>query len=343
MVHYGFTDEEHDFINYDIKYRMRAMPLRISSRLQKAHSKPPPGGGSMDEEQRHAAHIDDYLRAYHTPDEWMWVPTDMVLVVLFDACRMYGIADDVEMQQGLFSLYDYAVQHTDYEERANVLSDVCDLVETRRTHARVLLPFIYHEPDLTLVSSAALSYMHGFTLDSPIQVDGMFAARMLWKAVSSSGNTHAAMGVAQAVYLLGTEDARPLLDRVWSQLEGSEFDIVLGANSGRIHKARVDFLLDKLEELGDVCDSVLFGSVAGALARTGRQASRDGVFEIERQMPAFIVPGLPPEQQQGVRVLRSWTITEYRRMIASRLRAIAAHEPEPKVMHIVAEIWGISL
>lgn len=78
-----------------------------------------------------------------------------------------------------------------------------------------------------------------------------------------------------------------------------------------------------------------FGGVAGSLSAIARRQP-----EIRRERRNFRSPGTAFSDFE---ITRRWTIEEYGREIAPRIRALAASEEPPYVMPWVAEPWGVAL
>ena len=85
------------------------------------------------------------------------------------------------------------------------------------------------------------------------------------------------------------------------------------------------FWLDWLEELIDSERDRRFDLAARALSRVPWHEGDRKVLDIRRDFPVT-------ESANPIEVLRVWTLEEYAAIIAPRLRAIEAREPEPKVM-----------
>ena len=94
------------------------------------------------------------------------------------------------------------------------------------------------------------------------------------------------------------------------------------------------FWLDWLEELIDSERDRRFELAARALSRVPWHEGDRKVLDIRRDFPVT-------ESANPIEVLRVWTLEEYAAIIAPRLRAIEAREPEPKVMPRVLEAWRI--
>jgi len=45
--------------------------------------------------------------------------------------------------------------------------------------------------------------------------------------------------------------------------------------------------------------------------------------------------------ESSLKILESWDLDQYARLIADRLYALEAHEPPPKVFSAVLEVWGL--
>jgi hypothetical protein len=118
------------------------------------------------------------------------------------------------------------------------------------------------------------------------------------------------------------------------ELEVGELHRVSFTRSGTLYAASISFWLDFLEELdGDEADS-RFGAAASALYRAPTEAPDRKVIDIRRDFPLQY-------SARPIELLKAWTLEDYAAIIAPRLRAIEAREPEPKVMPKVLDAWGI--
>ena len=191
--------------------------------------------------------------------------------------------------------------------------------------------FLLVEDDPTLLPRAALDYActkelrQGDPLTGPKTVLNLFRLRR--------GDPTRA-GLFAGLLLLGDPRVTRLLWDARDELEVGELDRVSYTRSGCVYAASISFWLEFLDELkGDEADS-RFGAVASALHRAPSETPDRKVIDIRRDFPL-------QDSAKPIELLQEWTLEEYAAIIAPRLRAIEAREPEPKVMPLVLEAWHI--
>jgi hypothetical protein len=142
-------------------------------------------------------------------------------------------------------------------------------------------------------------------------------------------------GLFAGLLLLGDRRVTRLLWDARDELEVGELHRVSYTRSGSLHAAFISFWLGFLENLnGDEADS-RFGAAASALHRAPSETPDRKVIDIRRDFPLQY-------SVRPIELLKAWTLDDYAAIIAPRLRAIEAREPEPKVMPQVLEAWRIA-
>src|SRR5262249_19536487 len=134
----------------------------------------------------------------------------------------------------------------------------------RGTPAKVLLPFVVLDPDLTVVSTAALDFA---VLRQPDEAFEPFTGpRLLLTYASPDGGlpevTRA--GILTGLVLRGDRRLLPLLDGCWRTLGSEGRRWLARATSGYITAGLIDFFLGWLEQTEDETD---FGGIVGTLCR----------------------------------------------------------------------------
>lgn len=191
--------------------------------------------------------------------------------------------------------------------------------------------FLFVEDDPTLLPRAALDYActkelrQGDPLTGPKTVLNLFRLRR--------GDPTRA-GLFAGLLLLGDRRVTRLLLDARDELEVGELHRVSFTRSGTLYAASIWFWLDFLETLnGDETDS-RFGAAASALHRSPSETPDRKVIDIRRDFPL-------QHSARPIELLKAWTLEEYAAIIAPRLRAVEAREPEPRVMPQVLQAWGL--
>jgi hypothetical protein len=223
--------------------------------------------------------------------------------------------------------------HLSPEERLRVLEDWINRIEAAETDPSPLVAPALQDPAPTVASSAALAYV---TLSPPRGDDLAAAARVLIECLEL-GRARSPGGVFAGLVAVGD---RRILRTVFEErgvLRRWDMSDLAQTKTRFLHAASIEFWMDWLDTLpGDETDP-FFGTVAAALVNERLQALLPFVDDIERVYPAWLAPDEP------VRVVQHWTLNEYVKQIAPRLRAIHAREEEPRVMDDVLMEWGVEL
>ncbi|MFO0877580.1 MAG: hypothetical protein U0840_09410 [Gemmataceae bacterium] len=272
----------------------------------------------------------DLVRLLDAPEAWLEVD-DATLKNLFALqCHRYSLNQSRRAMELCGQMYDELERRLDPGERLGVERRLVSLVAAGHAGNGVLVPFIFYDPALTVVSTATLDYA---VLEPPDADHGPFAGvqKMLGLARPASGlEEPTRAGILQGLVLLGDRRLLPFLSGCWEWLGEAGRDTLARATSdGAVTAGLVEFLLGWLEQTRDERN---FGGILGTLCRLP-SASRDGlIHDIERAFP--FMPDQPP-----LRVVQSLTFAEYYDGIRGRLARLAEAEPEPKLTLHLEQYW----
>jgi hypothetical protein len=196
------------------------------------------------------------------------------------------------------------------------------------------LPFIFCETAEGIVGSATIDYASlaelndGDPMTRVKEVIGLIERERIQ-------NRGAAFG---ALLFMGDSRVTRLLVPLRDRLALDEVATAMRASTGAMSAASVEFVLDWLEGLdGDPTDG-LFGTVASGLVNVRRRLKAPLVMTGLRPFP---VSSVTPEEH--ARVARPIGIDDFTAQIGPRLLDLERTEPEPKIMPVVFETWGIPL
>ncbi|MCL2785536.1 MAG: hypothetical protein FWD55_08965, partial [Propionibacteriaceae bacterium] len=122
------------------------------------------------------------------------------------------------------------------------------------------------------------------------------------------------------------------------QLAENEVAIAMRGSTGLISAASVEFLVAWLEGMDANSTDGLFGTVASGLVNVRRRAESPVVMTGRRPFPVDSVT-----REEQARMGRFIPIDEFTAQITPRMLNLERTEPEPKIMPVVLETWGISL
>ncbi|HEY7429056.1 MAG TPA: hypothetical protein VH682_32800 [Gemmataceae bacterium] len=241
-----------------------------------------------------------------------------------------GVNADPALLRDMAPLYAAFAERCDEEIRGElekiVVQSVC-----QGAGVNALLPFIILDPDLGVISTAALDYA---VLCGPTEAEGPLTGPkiMLAFAEQESGlkDEYTRAGILMGLVLLGDRRLLPLLDGCWRWLGPEGRQALTRAISGNVTAGLIEFFLGWLEQTDDESD---FGGIVGTLCRMPAYAEQ--IHDIERAFPVF-----SPDYPDGpIRVLKTWTFPQYYRRIKSRLKRIEERESEPKLIPEIGRYW----
>ena len=265
------------------------------------------------------------------PAIWPDATRDQLVDNLVTLSFLMGLSTDVGLFEEFRPFYWYVAERTTVEQRLEVLTGITEQVERFAAGLGSLLPFLLADEEPVVVSTAAL---HLSVLIPLRNGDPFTGPRDVLGFLDSAYSDNSRAGILQGILLLGDRRILPLLDHCWEELGREGRRLLAHSWSGLAYASTIDFLLDWLEKTDDEAD---YGSIAAALALCKvRQKNSPFVVDVERKFPANGDGVDPP-----VRFLNQWTFEEYGKIIAPRLKAIAAAETGEKVIPKVLEAWGI--
>jgi prepilin signal peptidase PulO-like enzyme (type II secretory pathway) len=218
------------------------------------------------------------------------------------------------------------------DRRRDLTLKVAGSVELGQTGPMALFPFIMEDPASGVVSTATLEYAQLVPLE---RGDLLTGPREVLRHAQLVPEQERRGAMLAGLLMLGDRRVVDLLRESWRRLSPEGRRPLTDATSSCAYAAVVDFYLEWLEGRPDEGD---VGSIAGALARIALNSTPSLVLDVERDLPTTAVVG---EGRPPVRILTRWTIPEYGRTMAPRLRALVAREQEPRVLPLVLEAWGI--
>ena len=300
-----------------------------------------PGPAAIPAELRSEADLARDLESqFQDPASWPTLPPDRLQLLVYFAILHYSFTNDEVEIPPLTELYRLAIERLDLQARLQLEADVADVLDSDVGQLNALMPFIFHDPDLEVVSSASLDLATLTPLKDEDPMTGAKAAYDL-AATWADNDEPMAAGILAGILLLGDWRTLPILDGCWQTFGPVGQQRLTQAKSGRIYASVVEFYLRWLEAV----DERDFGFPAGALARLAEGAVfHANVRDVERRFPAPF--NLPPEEYQRnppITLIQEWTIDEYARIIEPRLRMLYLRETYDKVMPRVLEAWGLEI
>jgi hypothetical protein len=248
----------------------------------------------------------------------------------------YGLANDTSLIGAMATLMRRAVRDLVPENRARVYRDVCETIIRNKWSAfYALIPVVVHESAAEIVATATIDFISL----SPVMDDGRPAAFCEAVALIQDGVPNSQGGVFGGIVSLGDERFTPELKALRKWLVARDVQAAARCDTGWPSDAQIRFWLDWAEELmptagREETDSVI-GSIGSALVRIRKRAVTSTVIRAEKPFPAH-------QLESSLKILESWDLDQYARLIADRLYALEAHEPPPKVFSAVLEVWGLS-
>jgi hypothetical protein len=230
-------------------------------------------------------------------------------------------------------LYAQAVDRLPEHLRIQILLAVIPRVEEQSLTVCALFPFLFTDPSLTVISTAALHA--AATWPGTTEEDPLFGVRELLnhaRVKLSEGRQQCAAGIVGGLLRLGDRRATEFLRHVWREFTSEGRSVLVGLKAVGPNAALIDWFIDWLED----SEGADFGRVAGALARHADDAKRLGVAETSRALPIW-----SRQPSDAVSLISHRTREEFAELIRPRLLQLAANEPPPRVMHRLLSEWGI--
>lgn len=243
----------------------------------------------------------------------------------------YGQSSDAGLIIELMDVYHRAVHECPEQWRRELLRQTVESAVARRHHVNALMPFLFVEPDVGIVSTAAL---HAAPLWPCPPDDPLLGVRELVghaRDFIESGDERRAVACFAGLLLLGDRRVVEAVGPIWRELSAPARRSLIPLIN-RPWAALIEWMLWWMAE----ADGDEFGLLAGSLASIPTAEGHDGVHEVSRAMPLW---SRPPEDAMVSE--RHWTYAEYALHIRPRLLQIAADEQPPRVMFDVLKRWQI--
>jgi hypothetical protein len=245
----------------------------------------------------------------------------------------YGAYNREEMIGPLAKFYRGPVMQMAQEQRFVIFRHVARFVEhTSVVSPNAFLPFIAHDDDRRIVSTAVIDYV---SLGPLTDGDPMSRVKDIIGMIESDAleNEGAAFG---ALLHIGDKRVCDLLIPLRDSLDSDAMNEAVKCSTGFIHSATVDFYLDWLEGMEGVDQDGAFGIVASGLGLLKKKSRADQVATGYRPFP---VQGVTSEQWKAA--LKPIPLAEYVQRASRRMYALERSELPPRVMpHVVTE-WGL--
>lgn len=249
--------------------------------------------------------IDELNRLLQQPEKWSGLSTEWLEVVTWWSCFRYGVTNDVNQVQRLRELYGVYRNRVDPRQRKLLVQRVTESIERGGASLNALMPFIYGDDDIGVVSTAALDIAQVSPLTNN---DPMTGPKLLREMAEGSELDHVRAGLLTALLLLDDRRTGSVMHRCWTLLGPFGKEQLAQANSGFMYGIHIDFLVDWLED----ADPTTFATLCGVLRRMPSRALQPRVIDVRRAFPG-------PADGDAIVVEQERTVEEYGLAIERRL------------------------
>ncbi len=289
--------------------------------------------------------LDDLDAFLANASAWATLDPELLRHLLFYQCLSYAIDPEDAAIPRLMDLTRVAVARLEPAVRRQVVVHLARAVERlHREHGiregagctNGLLPLLLEDPAPSVVSTAACELAILLPNEDGDPISGPHYVHSLLDQLTAEDPR---AGVLAGLLQLGDERVAPLVARGWEGLgEGGRQSLALLIQGFRgLHTLTVEFLLSWLEHEARTPDTPSFGVAAATIARAGMHAAEHGVVQVERAFPVIDAP-----EGQPFRVLREWTLDEFRPRVVDRLLRLASGENPPEMIISVLRCWGVA-
>jgi len=288
--------------------------------------------------------FEDIDRLLDQPDSWDSLSDEALGDALAVAVMGFALERGQAFSEvAVTPLVDYAIDRLSVQDRLRLVVRLGETFEHwgrkqgKPAGVAALLPIIYRETDPGVIATATIASAESIAPEDGDELTGPKRALDVGRrfdderrgivlgALVQMGDPRVCGLVSQEWKLCSAEACRRLLETV---------------GQGPATVAGFDFILGVIQD--DATDEH-YGSASGALVRLIRtakgqgahSAAGQGILDIERTLPCWKAP----EGTSPIRVKRRWSVSEFAVTIRSRLEALEATEPEPRVLsHVLAEL-----
>ncbi|NNL67741.1 MAG: hypothetical protein HKP30_15935 [Myxococcales bacterium] len=263
------------------------------------------------------------------PEAWQELDVAQLATLHFLACSETALPGAEPPGLAHQRLFAHLVEQTTPEYRGQILHAYREKLLAESGLIAPLFPFYLFEPEFELAVLAADCIVDLWTHAGN---DPLESPRALARIGFAHGDPRVQAVTLASLVDFGDPRLRELWDGRWHAIPREQrYELWQLLGSYETVEA-VECLLRWLER-GPLVD---YGGVAGSLSRLGRNG--EPLFQARRD---FATPGAAFD---AIGTTQEWSVAEYGREIAPRIRALAATEQGPHyVIPWVAESWGVDV
>jgi hypothetical protein len=281
----------------------------------------------MAEKEKFHRHMRELL---DHPERWHSLDLNALKQLVYYHCLLFGGSGEMGMVPKLGSLYSVLMERAGEGDRVQLLDYVIRSLETNVGGVDSLIPFIFGDSEIRVVSSASIA----LAVLMPLQDDDpLTGPKTLRRMADNARDETALLGMLTGLLLLGDRRTLSLLDGCWERLGRSARAHLAATWAGYPYASYVDFLLTWMERAKDEEDVHIVGE---ALAMIPGRDGHEKVIDIERKLPANLPDNLP-----AIRTIEAWSFPEYGERIEPRLTAIMRRGIVPAIIPKIKRSWQI--
>lgn len=265
------------------------------------------------------------------PDGWAALPDETLSLLAYARILHYGYTNDAGQIPDLVRLYGLVAERFSWRDRVDLLAQVSFVLDSHEGQLAALVPFLNQDPDVPVVSTAAL-YLA--SLSPLVDGDPLTGPRRVRQLAEETEDERRRVGMLLGLLAIGDLRVLPLIGRPWEELGPEGQGLLAGWKVVAVSTLLVEFYLAWL----DAVEPDAFALPAAALARMPGSAQVQKVFDMQRRLPATL-----RQEANPVTIRREWTFARYGRItLEPRLRVLAGRETESQgLIPTVMKAWGI--
>jgi hypothetical protein len=264
------------------------------------------------------------------PDRWLSLDLNALKQLVYYHCLLFGGSGEMGMVPKLGSLYSVLTERVTEGDRLQLLDYVTRSLETNVGSVDSLIPFIFGDSEIRVVSAASIALAVHMPLTDG---DPMTGPKTLRRMADNAKDETALLGMLTGLLLLGDRRTLFLLDGCWERLGRSARALLATTWGGYPYASQIDFLLGWMERAEDEEDVRIVGET---LAMIPGRDGHEKVIDIERKFPVNMPDNLP-----SIRMIEWWTFPEYGERIEPRLTALMRKGLVPAVIPKIKRSWQI--
>jgi hypothetical protein len=252
--------------------------------------------------------------------------------ILYPLLLMYGTTSDEALIEQITPLFQRAQHEISAQGRMEMLMHLILLAEQREISVNVLMPFVFHDQDAGVISSATL---HATALwpgsdDEPLA--GVRELAGFARTLARDGDDLRAGSIFGGMVQLGDRRIIDCLGPCWRSLSPEGRKRLASHVRGSCYAAALEWMIDWMEE----CEGDEFGAVAGSFAAAPTASRWGKVIDVCRALPVWAVA-----PDEVIRIVGEMSFETFADSVRPRLLQLAADEAPPRIMHNVLLEWGI--